>query len=615
MIGIQLEDGSFLEIPSDLAISIKLENPIFGDFDKLSPGSYSLPFNLPVGKESEFNEVKLGHPSVIENFLKLRPFASKLFISSSLNPGSILPFKDGNIKLKAIDKINNLASTYFTFGFSTISADIKTKKLREVLDEEFLVPSITHTKIIYIKKLNGSGTPATIEVMGQLFTYPGMTDFGVAIDGYFQDNNMVNYLAENVLVGNTPLGQTPAYVRLTTAGINNPLTVRIPSGQENNWTVEVGDMTAEYNNFKTFLNGYITGSYPNNKLRFPVAFNEKLFGDEAIKDSSIINGVDSSGFIVNEPNWGYLNNQPLTVKINNSIQPFVLLKYALDAIADAFNFTWTGDFYDSLSTEERLIDNSVTLDVIQDFIGTKKFAFWRSQFNINELVPDVSVLDFLKALQSRYNLAVDFNTKTRVVKVFTREPVAKSNEYKDITAISSQVKGFDNECIQGYKFLVKEEENDEFSNQESLTVGEPEEEYPITCGRLNQEKTVVIDGQNVTGVYVNRKLNSSFKLRIFHYKGVASGSAFNYSQARINGTTINEDLTSIVNKFWARWISYHANRFSVKLTADFPLRELLNFDWTLKRRFDRLNYLVKSIDLTISSNQVVVENVELYTMK
>ena len=131
MIGIQLDgDREFLDLYPDTSIRLRLENPLLSGAEKLSPGSFSLPFDLPTGDDSPRNSSKLKNPNVIENNESFVLQKANLFFDG-------VPFKRGNLKAQIGTDKN--ASSYFTFGLNTISPGFKNAKLRDVVNEEIAI--------------------------------------------------------------------------------------------------------------------------------------------------------------------------------------------------------------------------------------------------------------------------------------------------------------------------------------------------------------------------------------------------------------------------------------------------------------------------------------------
>jgi hypothetical protein len=181
MIGIQLEgDNEFLKTNRDTSISMRLENPIFFTADKISPGSYSLPFDLP-----NENFEKLKNPQVIENSEDFIVERAALFFDGQ-------PLKRGNINASTItDKI----STFFTFGLSTISDEFKTAKLRDVVSDIITISSApvvrkVHTNCLQINIIvNGIDYTKGGLWYRRLPSYPA----GPYIDAYLQVKQMITF--------------------------------------------------------------------------------------------------------------------------------------------------------------------------------------------------------------------------------------------------------------------------------------------------------------------------------------------------------------------------------------------------------------------------------------
>lgn len=627
MIGI-LVDGAddFLQTERDTSITIKLENPVFGDAETLSPGSYSFPFNLPGGSRSPKNASILNHPDLIEARNSYYKVQAKLFYDGVF-------FKAGHLKSKSAN--NETISNNFGFGLNTLSPDLKKAKIRDIISQSFVISEGGFRKGIYLKK--SGADVATIEINGQQYTDDTLSGISTLINNYYDANMVIDqnvFLPRSVLVAagpNTPMGKSPTYLEISMATTitdsisslptlsfsTDPfITFNIKIDQEflGSWIVEAFDMDSYYDAFDSFISGYRTGAYPNSAIRFPVLFNADLHTD-LIKTYDVINGYHSTGLVRNDPNAG-----AFTVRNYNSIQPFVLLKHVLDAIALQFDFQYEGDFYEDEALESMLIDNSQTLDQPMEYLGSNKFIFWRQSFNINELVPDMTVLEFLKAVAGRYNLAVYYNDRTNRVRLQTRESIASAKPYDDVTAISSPSSGVEDLRYEGYKLTVKKEDSDAFSVDESSSP-DGEVEHKIECGRIQRTKTdfAYAGGGFFAGPYVSRKNGEKFGFRIFHYKGIVSTGVFNYPQADIHGLTINESFldfpNNLVIKYWLYWLQFEMNRRSVRVKIKFPLRKLVRFDYELKRRFDRTDYLVKSMDVRLTNTSVEVTDVELYTMK
>ncbi len=291
-------------------------------------------------------------------------------------------------------------------------------------------------------------------------------------------------------------------------------------------------------------------------------------------------------------------------------------------------FALDGDFYDDTEVAGMFVDNSNTLDVPMDYIGSiSKYVFWRRSFNINELVPDVTVIEFLKGIASRYNLGVYFNEITQKVRIKFLEAVAKSNAYTDITSFASPTPKNEEQRVTGFNILCEKDDTDLFSINESKTIGIAQDTIEITCGRLFQSGFLFTDGPLI-GPRVSRKNNEpKFKLRIFHFIGMVDNGVFSYQAADIHGENFAESIddyefilstkVGLYNRCFKYWLNFRKNWKLITLTVTWPLRMLNRFDIETKLRFDRSNFIFSSMKMkaTNKTQDTIETEVELLTMK
>lgn len=620
MIGIKLVgDTEYLDTLQDTALEIHLDNPLLGDAERLSPGSFTIPFNLPGGKASPKNAARLGNPDVIENVSSYQVQKADVFVNQ-------VPYKRGTLRAKS-SLGSNIIETNFLFGLSTVSEKFKTSRLRDVMNELITIDSANRLREVYVK-YTGAGSE-TITVNGKTYTASDWDTIRIAIntdaDEAMGTGQYVPYATYVATTPSSPAGIfSGPYIKIKLVRVDDvsgspfyvdsvdplqELIVTVPDDELNDYLFDSWDMAAYYAAFSTFLDGYTSTPYATDKIRFPTLFNANLYDGERLKSSEIINGFDAGGLI---------RNYPAETLGANSLQPFLRLKYVLDKIATYHGFVLEGDFYDSVG--ERLLDNSVTLDAPQIHLYNKKFLWWRRSFNLNELVPDITTIDFLKAICGRYNVGMYYNELNGKVRMKKREGVALAYAHEDIDSLAGVVEGGEDLRITGYTVRIPKETSDAFSTEESITEGTPQNTYVITCGRLHQTYSMV-SGGFTTGPRVSRKNNDAFGLRIFHYLGIADNGVNEYPQADIHGSGTYEALSDFVSlqgihtTYHKYWLLFERNRLLVKLKVNWPLRSLLQFDWELKRRFNRSLFLVKSFKVNITTGSMSVSEVELITMR
>jgi hypothetical protein len=628
MIGIKLEgDSEFLDLPPDVEIQLTLENPILGDGERISPGSFSLPFNIPVGEVSPKNAVKFKHPDVIEAAEIYTKQRADLFYYG-------VPFKSGVLKSTTLQE-PDIMDGNFLFGLSQIDETFKTADLRTVMDEPVVIDVAPVAKKLYIKRLDVDDWSLSInerDYEGQ----PGDIETAINTEAANSlDSNMIVPYATFVSSGTTPLGGiTDDYLEIklvtykTILGVPtyeddtdplSPLWIKA-NDSEQNYKVESFDLDAYYDGFDTFFDGYITGAYPDDRFRIPLRLNSNKYKDSTVENSDIVNHVNvyagGDGLLRNDPNYGILQfENPFFVYNRNSVQPFALLKYVLDKIATHFDFQYEGDFYTDPNVASILLDNTAALDDPQNFMGTKKFVFWRRSFNMNELVPSVKVVDFFAALQSRWNITIYYNEQTRKVRLNKREPLARSYTYVDITGVASKKnKPITDARVTGIKMIVPADPEDATSVQETYSIGIPEKEVPVKCGRLHKMTTFY----HRSLIEVKQPFTTNFGFRVFSYRGIlpSNSNSVAHPWAHIDGVGNDTfDIERIYETFWKYWLRADQSRRLVKIDAAFQFRFIRAINWETKYRFDRVNYLIKTIQMKLTNKGVRVSEVDLLSMQ
>lgn len=627
MIGIKLEgDTEYLDTYEDTEIELQLDNPLLGNADKLSPGSFTIPFNLPGGEASPKNAGKLNNPDVVANVETYTKQKAVLFYAD-------IPYKSGTLKARSSDQRQAINSNFF-FGLNAIREDFKSARLRDVIAENIVIDAADRTREVYLK-YNGAG-PVTVIVNGKSYTAATLLEVCSFINADAQtslDSNLFVPYAQYFTSGTTPTAGfaqpfakiwlrkyysfydpfTMLTLLLWEENIDplEAFTVTVPDEELGDFNFDTFNLTAYYTAFSDFLDGYLTGIYPTDKFRFPTIFNANLHDGKLYKEGEIINAFNNGGMV---------RNDAAQAKGNNSIQPFLRLKWVLDKIATTFGFSIEGSYYDTVG--ERLIDNSVTLDVPQIYLYNNVFLFWRRSFNLSELVPDITVVEFLKQLCIRYNAGMYFNDLTAKVTMSLREPIATGIVYEDVTALSGPIESNEDLRVTGYFIRVPKEDGDALSVEEFKIIGAFEEIIEIKCGRLHGISSAISGGFTI-GPRTSRKNGEKFGLRIFYYKGIVDNGVNEYPQADISASDadyegLNDTIfaqVGIYTNYHNYWLLFQQNRLSIKLKVNWPLRSLLQFDWELKRRFDRVNFIVKSFKVKFSNKSASVSDVELYTMK
>lgn len=620
MIGVKV-DGERLDTYQDTKVSLELVSPIFSE-DALSPGSISYPFDIPAGDESPKNNDLLGVPDVIENAGGSRKVDAVLEVDE-------VPYKQGKLVIRGYDR--NRASANLNFGVrARLGEDFKNKKLGDVLDEAIQIWSpFSHSpawyKEIYLKPGAAAPSPLKLTVNGREYTNATLS--GLATD-ISSDTTEPRATATYVAAGTTHQGMTGPYIVIKPyTGDQSPLTPLSVNFEGNGvdtasfrWLVHGYDPT-EYN---AVYQDFFTDNFDDTRFGFPYVKNDNPYGEPissiyfteyyegfgsfagGTKITNDMNRANAGVLIMNDPNWGYNNNRNFVVKNTNSLQPFIRVRHVLNKIKTHFGFEYEGDFVSKPELDEAFFWNTAPLDVAMDYIGSKKFVFYRSGFNLKELVPEtMTVRDFFQALKSRYNLMLEMNEANGNLVIKMLEPIARNIFNEDITQYCGAIAKQEDLRVTGFRMVCEKQPNNDLAILNQLEVDTPEKEVKILLKAFTEP------------IRASQKSGSKFDLQIFYMRtpsngGTGSGSANPLTGAWIE-TLAGED--GIYETFWKYWLYFEGRRRSVTLPVAWPFRKIQNFDFSLKVRLDRNNYMVKKINVEIGGGQdVSVSSVELYTM-
>jgi hypothetical protein len=198
---------------------------------------------------------------------------------------------------------------------------------------------------------------------------------------------------------------------------------------------------------------------PQNRIAFPMLYNKELYESNNVLHDGIVNRYDSQGrmyfgnivyFAVSE-----------AFRWENVIVPYIYLVDVVRTIFAHLNIQVSGSFFEDDRVKRMLLYNNRTLDFMQvseNGIPTRRTVnalyagdenpeqeFFRYQnvhnFNIRlrNHVPDVSVIDFLKAMKNYFFLKYDFNILQNRVEIRFIRDVIRDMQVLDFTRRSGRV--------------------------------------------------------------------------------------------------------------------------------------------------------------------------------
>jgi hypothetical protein len=580
-------NGEFLDLFPDTKVTFSLNNPIFAD-DNIIPGSYSLDISIPYGELSPTNTRILSNRQVIENNQRLRQIDAYYFYDD-------LKFKKGKLVIGKLDQTNNKLTVNFKTGLSLLE-NIKNLKLKDVVNETIVLNNnTTYVKEVRLDPLLAA--PYHIILNGRPYEASTIDALVTAINADATEPRV------SATTFSTYLKVKPYTDQLN---IKTPFTVDCEDGRE--WTVTPNDETWNLP-IRTALETYLHEPYPSDKFRLPTIINKGQYeAGWQLFDTSMVNMSKDGTIEINtsaSEGDGIVNFNPFNSIVYTSVTPFVMLSHVLDRIAAHYGFIYEGDFTTHAIALNALIYTPNTLCEKIPFIGKYNFLFLRQHFNLGEFVPDMTVADFFKALQTRFNLAVYYKENEKRLVMRFRKAIHQNKAYIDITSKSSPVLDSEDIGVKGVLLEFDRDKGDTLCPVDNFAVG-TESEITITtkCGPLAQDSAYIFASLPAVKQLLTDSPYAS--LRLFFYDGLQSsdtGTPFVYPKAtsKLPDTT-DFNFESLYYLFWQEHIRFLMTRTQIELNCAFSFAPLVMLNWERKVMFDRVKYLYQQIETSFTMN-------------
>jgi hypothetical protein len=586
MIQIEIPGKGFLQLPKDASITLKLNNPIFAD-DNFIPGDYSFPFDISGGDKNGYNAWLLSHPDIPENASGVYEISDvNLYIYHNL-------YRSGTL---VIDKASR--SRYkinFRFGFKNIRKDFAAYKIRDLIDETITITSESYYKKVVVDY--NSESLASYQIIVNDETYEETTLSALATTL----NNVPGITASYSATGDD-YGITAPRIRIepetNPTDITTEFTVKhVTADGSWAWHITTNPFTDFYADYESFLDNQYAAVSPY--MFWPFMMHANYFENAGLPIGA--NKIDASG------NYVFPSGSVYTGSI---YQPYVSLKHVFDKITDEFGIIFQGDFFSDSYYSKILFYNCAKMADLIPYVSEINYLFYRSSFNVRELVPDMSIEQLLKGLQMKWNLDIIFSKSGDIITVNYRKPIALSTSYINWTGIASPEDelAFSN-YVSGYKLITTREPNDSLDSDDSYSVGIPDTELTSSIGSIKQD---ISDGKR-TGPYIRQVAGTSFIPRFLFFVGEVTENSITYHKASYKGLEVNfGGVSGLGETSWKEWIHLIKGRVTVNFLIDLQFRHLNAIDWEKKVIIDGTAYLIKSISTRISTKSIETSKVELY---
>lgn len=616
-------NGEFIDLPDGFGPEFNRFNPLFQN-DGLIKDDYTLTIPAPY---TDKNARIFGNPSVIENATAFNPrFEAELWWAN-------MPKLKGQVRIeRATD--SEIISLYFVSGLSEIAEDVRTKSLRDIMDETIVIHNTDFDKRLKL-------------------TYNGTTTGSVSltVNGKKYDNNSVLELVNAI---NADVDQTATAVYETEPSeipqIDTEFVTIIPGStnelepfdvgfvqpdfdQNGNivieaiWFLTFPTWPTDYNNtYNDFLDNY-RGAGADRKLRFLTYANIHEFNPGVgFKEYPIVNLYDSGGLAVN----GFINTTPPVGQafvpefINQtSLAPQVTIAYILERIETFYNITINYPLIDDYPNANLVVLTPNTLDVPLTYFNRKKAIFFRRDFNINEFVPDVTVNDFLKAIQG-VGFQITWDSRERTVTYKNRNPIAASPNYVSTIGRHSRIVDVVNQQQTGITLEHVIDDKDIFipingnSDRQKFKIGAGEKR---TFSRISIPSLGIVspfpnNPNRFSGVVISQAVDGNYKfVRLALQEGTSdelsttffspNGYSLHWKEA------LSLDELGLFDLFWKDWIQMEDNTPSAKVTLYVPEKWVWQPPWERKILIDRNKYFIKSFSVVLREKDTLELDCEI----
>jgi hypothetical protein len=300
-----------------------------------------------------------------------------------------------------------------------------------------------------------------------------------------------------------------------------------------------------------------------------------------------------------------------------SLAPFLKLRHVIESIAAYFNISIEGDFLSTEDYTKALIFPHDTLDSKQLYVGEDEFIFWRPSFNLSELVsPDLKAIDLLKALQTRYSLAIYYDEARRILILNTRESIFTNRNYTDITKNVSPEQNVEESFKAGIRLEAETEKDDKFASQDEYSVGMEEElviPTPIS-GILSTKPFPEVPQVNmefpatsVRFVFENGMVTET------KTEGTRSTTTVTYYQATNSLPSYTNDFEGLYPTFWKQYLRFLMRRRKVHFQATLTLNDIININWERKYRIGEINCFISEADIILSTKGIQPAQLNMFT--
>ncbi|NJO92112.1 MAG: hypothetical protein HC831_26425 [Chloroflexia bacterium] len=629
MYGLRI-NSAFLDLLPESSISLELNNPIFAD--DIIPGSFSLPFDLPL---TDRNRQVLGYPELLN--LSGRPAVKirnvELWILG-------IPWRSGELILRGFQ--NGNYRTNFQTDTSLLAEKFNNLNLRELnhetvqlFDWSVLSSGINSgydARKFHEYTIPYGAVPSPLEV-----TVNGDTFSSDAASG---QDRLISVMDQ---INASDLEVTCDIDLALSGGQNNFLRFRTPgSGLQYALEVTIRDSDPPVCNLsKSWVAGYTTWIENDYRALKYQAVIPDDFVLPCLQIDNFYEGIElnmTGAFnVFSNDNYQFRRTTILGTEFITrtfSFIPCFTLSYVFRKIEEATGVRFIGDFIEDPEYQTLILFNTHSLDYFEKENGILKHVLSDIIEPGNHL-PDLSVNEFLRQLARTFNLGYNYSYDDATIELYAMKPIIDSLSYQELTGkFNPQYSMGDFEFSDGFtlKFAWDEKDLLQTNQVDAVVSGAGELELSLKMHTVQMQNRQKPDSGEQYRIPVASQAGTWYgkdpegkNARLLFMRGLFPGTlgdGYKYASSdnkniqlveipEVNYTLQLAGYKGLYKLRWENWAEILAGNTTATRTGYWSITDLLNFNFRQKYRVDQLTWLIKKIRFSVSSRGLMPAEIEM----
>jgi len=396
------------------------------------------------------------------------------------------------------------------------------------------------------------------------------------------------------------------------------------------------------------------------KSKYPVVFAPNLYDGKNTKFSRYANYVDADGVhpatgsdntndavLANDPGGSPYYSYSLS-QWPHTLLPFPVLRSVLDAIIPLVGaVSLTGTFVDDAEIADLILWNNTAIDrvisaeeYIVDFPATNESHIYEPEFDLKDLMPDISAMDLLKGLISMFCLYIRYEQGKIIINPCRDALTAKPEEWtayaepsynQDIPesvayTLDYNRQGDDTNLVGQLQRVNGGTDAQDFISQ-PFTL-----HYRLETDPLDTDRAWNIPIISEKGTSSYYKIANKASFRLLFYRGMQPDSGGNdypfasHSNLNLQGESVGnysldwQGPNGLYEKWWKEYIHLRTHGRPLKMRFRLSVDQLIDLSrWrkgskVIYTEFGQVTGIIQSIQFRATPRGVSIADVELITL-